>query len=71
MGEKIQSLGQVKLQGQGLEVELNAPPSPGMSRQIHVQSDKFRFEVDEDEFIQLCVAVNLAAEKLRHSKGIN
>lgn len=71
MGEKIKTLGSVDLLNQAFEVELNAPPSIGMNRQIHIQSDKFRFEMDEDEFIQLCTAVNLAAEKLKHAKGLH
>jgi hypothetical protein len=68
MGEKISTLGHVIVSEVEYEVELNHPPSAGLPRQIHIQSERFRIELDEIEFIQTALAFNLAAEKLRRLK---
>lgn len=70
MGEKIATLGQIHFSECDLEVELNHPPSDGLPRQIHIQSDDFRMELDEDEFVRLICSVRLAKEKLKRLKKI-
>ena len=70
MGEKISKLGQVHFMESVFELELNHPPSNGLPRQIHLQSDNFRMELDEDEFVRLVSAVRLAKEKLKRLKKI-
>ena len=70
MGEKIKTLGSVQINCEKFEIELNHPPSMGQGRQIHIQSEKFRCELEEEEFIRVAVAVRLAAEKLRYSKKL-
>lgn len=70
MGEKIAKLGQIHFRGCNFEVELNHPPSTGLSLQIHLQSDDFRMELDEDEFVRVVSAVLLAKEKLKRLKKI-
>lgn len=71
MGEKIAILGKVQFRECDFEIELNHPPSNGLPRQIHLQSDDFRMEFDEDEFVRFVVAMRLAKEKLRRLKKIS
>jgi len=70
MGEKIKILGQINVQNATFEIELNHPPSSGKPNQIHIQSENFRMELDEQEFIRFACAVRLAKEKLRRLKQI-
>jgi hypothetical protein len=70
MGEKISTLGYIRLAGIEHEVELNHPPSDDLPRQIHIQTEKSRIEFNEDEFVLAVLAINLAAEKLRYLKKI-
>ena len=70
MGEKIRTLGYVKLSGVEHEIELNQASSEGLPRQIHVKSKRTRAEFNENEFVQMVLAINLAAEKLRYLKKI-
>lgn len=70
MGEKIRKLGEVVLSGVGHEVELNHPPGGSGERQVHIQSDAFRAELNESEFLLMTAAIRLSAEKLRRYKKI-
>jgi hypothetical protein len=70
LGEKIKSLGHIVVGGLGFEVELNYPPTPGLQQQIHIQSESFRIELDEDEFVRLVCAIRLAKEKLKRLKQL-
>lgn len=71
MGEKIATLGQIHISRETMfEIELNHPPSNGLPRQIHLQSDDIRMELDEDEFVRIVSAVMLAKEKLKRLKKI-
>ncbi len=71
MGEKIKSLGYFKYKGTDIEFELNSPPFLGLSEQIHIQSDSFRFEMSKSDFVKLSIVVLLAAENLKKLKGMN
>lgn len=70
MGEKILTLGSFPFRNVNIEVELNHPPSPGLPRQIHLQSEDFRIELDEEELLRLVSAVQLAKENLKRLKKI-
>ena len=70
MGEKISDIGSFILKRSRITVELNQPSSSGQQRQIHLHSKNFRMELDENEFIELVLAVRLAKEKLKHLKKI-
>ena len=52
MGEKINILSKGKLLGNDFEIELNHPPSIGLDQDIHIQSDKYRFEINKKDYIQ-------------------
>lgn len=70
MGEKIKTLAEGKLFGSDFEIELNHHPSGDCERYIHIQSDKFRMEMAENEYIKYALLVVAAGEKLKRMKGI-
>ena len=70
MGEKIKTLGNLRINNSDFEVELNEPLTINCDRQIHIQNKKTRIEFDEKEFIDFSVTILLAAEKLRKQKNI-
>ena len=70
MGEKIKVLSVGKLLGADFEVELNHPLSKGGRRQVHIQSEKFRVEMDLEDYIVYALSVLSAEKKLRILKRI-
>ena len=70
MGEKIKILAKGKLLGSDIEIELNRQPSQGCDEQIHLQSEKFRFEIDKKDYIQYALTILFAEENLRRLKKI-
>ena len=55
MGEKIRTLSKGKLLNTKFEIELNHPTISGQDEQIHIQSDKFRFEIDKKDYIRYSI----------------
>ncbi len=70
MGEKIRILSTGKLLNADFEIELNHPPSSGQDQQIHIQSDKFRFEMDKKDYIKYALSVLVAEKNLKSLKGL-
>lgn len=70
MGEKIKDLGKIHLNDGLFDVEINHPNVKGQEKQIHIQSDRFRFEMDESSFIKSATSIILAREQLKKIKGI-
>lgn len=70
MGEKIKDLGKININGSSFDVEINHPNIKGQERQIHIQSERFRFEMDESTFIKSATSILLAREQLKRLKGI-
>ena len=70
MGEKIKTLSKGKLLNIDFEVELNHPPRAGLDQQIHIQSDKFRFEIDKKDYIKYAFSILVAEKNLKNLKGI-
>lgn len=70
MGEKIRKLSEGKLLGADFEVELNHPTVSGQDQQVHIQSDRFRFEMGRKEYIKYALAVLLAERNLKNLKGL-
>ena len=70
MGEKIKDLASIEVWNTEYEIELNLPSSRGQESQVHIQSDSFRIEIDESEYIRVAIAIKFAAEKLRHLKKL-
>lgn len=52
------------------EIELNSPLSINKDRQVHIQSNNFRFEINEKEFINFALTVLLAEKNLKTLKNI-
>jgi len=69
MGEKIKILAKGKILDEVFEIELNHPPSNGLDQQIHIQSEKFRFELDKRDFIKYALSILVASKNLRGIKG--
>ncbi|MCU7835160.1 MAG: hypothetical protein KZQ83_07870 [gamma proteobacterium symbiont of Taylorina sp.] len=70
MGEKIKTLSHGKILNIDFEVELNHPPSKGQDKQIHIQSEQFRFEIDRKDYIKYALSVLVAEKNLKQLKGI-
>lgn len=70
MGEIIKTLSKGKILNTDFEIELNHPPSSGQDQQIHIQSDKFRFEIDKKDYVKYALTVLVAEKNLKNLKGI-
>jgi len=70
MGEKIKILSEGKISNMNLKIELNHPPVAGQDQQIHIQSDKLRFEVDKKDYLLFASSILLAEKNLRKIKGL-
>ena len=70
MGEKIKTLSRGKLLNSDFEIELNHPPLSGQDEQIHVQSDKFRFEMDKKDYLKYALAILVAEKNLKNLKRL-
>ncbi|MCF7870100.1 MAG: hypothetical protein K9M01_03170 [Candidatus Omnitrophica bacterium] len=70
MGEKIKILSKGKILNEEFEVELNHPLSKGTSQQIHLQSQKFRVELDRKDYLKYGLSVLAAAKKIKMLKRI-
>ncbi len=71
MGEKIKTLSKGKILNKDFEIELNHPPRVGQDEQIHIQSDKFRFEIDKKDFIKYALNIILAEKNLKSLKDLD
>lgn len=70
MGEIIKTLAKGKLLESNIEIELNHPPARGQDQQIHIQSDKFRYEMDKKDYLKFATSILVASKNLKQSKGI-
>ncbi len=70
MGEKIKILAKGKFLNTDFEVELNHPLTKGSERQIHIQSDKFRIEMDEKDYVKYALSILVAEKNLKNLKDI-
>lgn len=70
MGEIIKSIAKGKLIDSEVEIELNHPPVSGLDEQIHIQTDKFRFEMDKKDYIKYALSVLVAEKNFKNLKGL-
>lgn len=70
MGEIIKTLAKGKLHKEEFEIELNHPPSAGQDEQIHIQADKFRYEMDKKDYIKYALSVLVAERNFKNLKGL-
>jgi len=66
MGELIRTIGNIKFKDRLYEVEENE--SSGEEKLIHMQSDEFRLEVLESEFVQLASLIIVAGNEFDNIK---
>ena len=71
MGEKIKTLSTSILLNDRFEIELNHPPIAGKDKQVHIQSSKFRLEMNESDFIKYAISILLAEKNLKNLKNID
>jgi hypothetical protein len=71
MGEKIKTLSKGKILNVDFEIELNHPPVDGEDQQIHIQSKKFRFEMDKKDYLKYALSILVAEKNLKSLKDIN
>mgnify|MGYP001136524748 FL=1 len=55
MGEIIKVLGQTKIDSSDFKIELNKPHSQGEENSVHIQTETFRLEMPESEFIKVAL----------------
>lgn len=70
MGEKISTLAYGRALNSDFEIELNHPTIAGQDEQIHIQSDKFRFEMDKKDYFKYALSVLVAEKNLKNIKGL-
>lgn len=68
MGEKIKTLTKGRLLDKEFEIELNHPTVIGKEQQIHIQSNKFRFELEKSDYIKLAFSILVAEKNLKNLK---
>lgn len=68
MGEKIKVLTNIQ---NLLDVELNKASVQGGPRYIHIQNDKIRFCITENDFLQMAVSIKKSGEMFKYNKGID
>jgi hypothetical protein len=69
MGEQLETLGLLKLGEFEFVVDANLGiPVPG-GRDIHIQNEKFRFQMYERDFVKFLAKIVAAQQALGKSKG--
>ena len=69
MGEVIKNIGTITIGGTNLDVELNHSVRGTGYRDIHLQNEKFRLEIPENEFLQMASCILLAKRQFDMIKG--
>ena len=70
MGEKIKTLSIKKISGYTYEVELNYSPTNNLDKQVHIQSEKFRIELNEKTYLAYAFSLLKAERNLINIKKI-
>ena len=70
MGELIRKVSELKIGNETFAVELNECTTDTGYKDIHIQNDKFRLNVPQNEFMQMAACVLLAQKQLKLIKQI-
>ncbi len=70
MGEVLKILKETKIGDTKILIEQNAPLTRQGARVIHLQNEKFRFEMPESEFLKLAAALAYARNNFDFMKGL-
>ena len=65
MGELIRKVSELKIGNETFAVELNEYTNDTGYKDIHIQNDKFRLNVPQNEFMQMAACVLLAQKQLK------
>ena len=71
MGELIKKVSSIRLGGEKFDIELNESTTDTGYKDIHIQNDKFRLSIPQNEFMQMAACVLLAQKQLHLIKGKN
>lgn len=65
MGELIRKVAEIQLGNETLMIELNESTSNTGYKDIHIQNEKFRLCLPQDEFMQMAACILLAQKQLK------
>lgn len=69
MGEKIRTIKQIELKDISMDIELNDGTAKSReTKYIHLQNDRVRLALSDREYVEMAVAINTAARKIRKYK---
>jgi hypothetical protein len=71
MGEKIRVISEINFKGASMDIELNA--GSAMAKyplHIHIQNDHFRFDITEEDYLRMAIAVCAGKKILMENKEI-
>ncbi len=72
MGERIKDLAKIELHDMPVNIELNAGTANKSDRNyIHIQNKRLRLELSDSEYLQMAIAVKVAADRIRKYKSID
>lgn len=69
MGDMIEKIGAVQIGESHFDIEMNHSVRGLGYRDIHIQNEKFRLEVPENEFLQMASCILLAKRQFDIVKG--
>ncbi len=71
MGEKIKVISQVDIPSFKMDVELNDGSAASKKPlHIHLQNDRFRLDLPDYEYLEMAIAVRVAANRLKKYKKL-
>ena len=72
MGEKLRDITILHLHDMDVNIELNDGNAATRAyKTIHIQNDRFRLQLKEKEYMQMAMAIRVAADKIRSSKDLS
>ncbi len=72
MGERIRDLAKIQLKDMPVSIELNAGSAyHSDSNYIHIQNERLRLELSDREYLQIAIAVRVAADKIKKYKDLD
>ena len=71
MGERIKDIARIRLKDMPVNIELNAGSAyHSESNYIHIQNERLRLELSDREYLQIAIAVRVAADKIKKYKDL-
>ena len=70
MGEKIRNIDELQIGDTHFIVELNHGYTPKNKYSIHIQNEKMRLALNDDDFLKLCGMILRADSELDYLKGL-